>query len=366
MKFLNKKEQVIDLEITPYGKSLLARGRFKPEYYSFFDDDTLYASQYGGFEEVQNDTSGRIKEVPQLETQAFFYGAGTQVRNATAYHRLTAHEKSFSEASSSQPRDINNMPYVADDFVTIGTIPDRDFIGIPLGTSKLNSSHAPAWNITALEGFISGSSPYWNYPSGSHKVLRIPQIDFDHITYKVEMENKITAEEYYEFGDQPREPNSGLDGMILNVSGSSIILEIQENNADFEWENFDVEVYEVNTQEFSGSGPNDSWTRDFLVPLFFKKQMSQIQNGILVEPDELREATDSYIDSNYVEYYFDILVDDEIAQSDMCRVQPPNKLEGVFSQKALDCGTDTPARKNIDQLYDTSGEKIDPCEDEEE
>ena len=362
MKFLNKKEQVIDLEITPYGKSLLARGRFKPEYYSFFDDDALYASQYGGFEEPQNDTSERIREVPQLETQAFFYGAESQVRDATAYHRLTAKEKTLANVSGSQPRDINNLPYVADDFVTIGTIPDRDFIGLPIGASAMNTSYAPAWNVRVLEGQIASSSPYWNYPSGSHKVLRIPQLNFDHITYTIEMGDKAWADEYYEF--QPA-AGSTVAGKVLNVSGSSIILEIGEPNTDYEWENFDIEVYEVNTQEFSGSGPNNKWTRDFLIPLFFKKQMSQIQNGILVEPDELLEDSNPYIDSNYVEYYFDILVDDEISKSDMCKVKPGDQTEGVFSERNLECDTSIGRqRKNIDELYDTT-EKIDPCEDEE-
>ena len=104
---------------------------------------------------------------------------------------------------------------------------------------------------------------------------------------------------------------------------------------------------------------------DFLIPLFFKKQMSQIQNGILVEPDELLEDSNPYIDSNYVEYYFDILVDDEISKSDMCKVKPGDQTEGVFSERNLECDTSIGRqRKNIDELYDTT-EKIDPCEDEE-
>ena len=57
MKFLNKKEQVIDLEVTPYGKSLLARGRFMPEFYAFYDNDILYDGEYGGVLEHQNSSS---------------------------------------------------------------------------------------------------------------------------------------------------------------------------------------------------------------------------------------------------------------------------------------------------------------------
>ena len=42
MSFFNKKEDVIDLQLTQYGKYLLSQGKLKPVYYAFFDDDILY------------------------------------------------------------------------------------------------------------------------------------------------------------------------------------------------------------------------------------------------------------------------------------------------------------------------------------
>ena len=41
-KFLNKKEQVIDFQLTPYGNYLLSTGVFKPAYYAFYDSNILY------------------------------------------------------------------------------------------------------------------------------------------------------------------------------------------------------------------------------------------------------------------------------------------------------------------------------------
>ena len=38
MEFFNKKEEVIDLQLTQYGKYLLSLGKFKPVYYAFYDD----------------------------------------------------------------------------------------------------------------------------------------------------------------------------------------------------------------------------------------------------------------------------------------------------------------------------------------
>ena len=35
MKFLNKKEQVFDIQLTPYGKQKLSMGKLNPTYYAF-------------------------------------------------------------------------------------------------------------------------------------------------------------------------------------------------------------------------------------------------------------------------------------------------------------------------------------------
>ena len=63
MELFNKREDVIDLELTPYGELLLLEGVFKPTYYAFFDDEVLYDSRYAGIEvEAQNKIKDRIKE----------------------------------------------------------------------------------------------------------------------------------------------------------------------------------------------------------------------------------------------------------------------------------------------------------------
>jgi len=74
MEFFNKKEDVLDIELTPFGELLLSKGKFKPEYYAFFDDGVLYDSSYANVTEIQNETKKRIKEVPRLKTQYQFRG----------------------------------------------------------------------------------------------------------------------------------------------------------------------------------------------------------------------------------------------------------------------------------------------------
>ena len=48
MEFFNKKEEVIDLKLTQFGRHLLSKGKFKPVYYSFFDDNIMYDSTKAG------------------------------------------------------------------------------------------------------------------------------------------------------------------------------------------------------------------------------------------------------------------------------------------------------------------------------
>ena len=69
MSFFDAKQEVIDIELTLFGRGLLARGFFKPVYYRFFDDDVLYNIEYAGVSEEQNTTEDRILETPRAKTQ---------------------------------------------------------------------------------------------------------------------------------------------------------------------------------------------------------------------------------------------------------------------------------------------------------
>ena len=51
MEFFDKKEEVLDVQLTEYGKYLLSTGRMRPVYYAFFDDDILYDTNAASFSE---------------------------------------------------------------------------------------------------------------------------------------------------------------------------------------------------------------------------------------------------------------------------------------------------------------------------
>ena len=67
MSFFDKKEDVIDIQLTQYGKHILSKGELKPAYYAFFDDDILYDVRYAPKDpddapttETQNEVQDRI------------------------------------------------------------------------------------------------------------------------------------------------------------------------------------------------------------------------------------------------------------------------------------------------------------------
>ncbi len=115
MEFFNKKEEVIDIKLTQFGKNLLARGAFKPVFYQFFDDDIIYNSNYGGFDEHQNSSEIRIiEETPKLKTQSLTLGVETNyiVENHKEQEEKQAREKkqkeSFKKAKEKPQGDTKN------------------------------------------------------------------------------------------------------------------------------------------------------------------------------------------------------------------------------------------------------------------
>lgn len=68
MGFLNQKEEVLDIKLTPTGERLLMLGALKPAYYAFFDDEVIYDAEYVDISnEAQNDIETRIQDIPRNE-----------------------------------------------------------------------------------------------------------------------------------------------------------------------------------------------------------------------------------------------------------------------------------------------------------
>ena len=69
MEFFNKKEEVLEVVLTNYGRDKLAAGQFNPTFYAFFDDDVLYDVSGSGDTENQNSAEPRIQSnTPKIKT----------------------------------------------------------------------------------------------------------------------------------------------------------------------------------------------------------------------------------------------------------------------------------------------------------
>jgi|TARA_R110002020_G_scaffold208233_2_gene413924 hypothetical protein len=351
MKFLDQKEEVIDLEITPYGKSLLSKGMWKPAYYAFYDDEVLYDSHYAGITEAQNSASVRIREVPQLQTQAHFYSAEKKVKEAVAFHLLNDEEKQAARSSGLEPSDINSKPYVMDDNVTIEMTPDREFNKAPIGTSAHNSQYAPSWDINVIEGEISSSTEILQGLN-----LPIPQLNMSASMYEYVISEEAMGESFYKFDEDGQlSENHPLKNKFLNVVGKSVILEVDETNTDFSWENFDIEVYEVEQRTFSDAQTvGGTHIKEFLKPLVFPKIEAKIKNNILQDTPETamwKPDFNQFFDPRYAEYFLQFIVDDDIDPSKICdRIR--DKPLGLYSRKTINCqDSDSQERVDISNLY---------------
>ena len=231
-KFLNKKEQVFDIQLTTYGKYLMSIGKMQPVYYAFFDDNILYDKRYctGSYfgttvstalYEPQNDIHKRIKqETPYLEclvqftdieelSQQIENSGETQYVDATPQQQLARgdifrYEKSIGDA------------YLESD----------------------SSNYAPAWKFVTLQNKISSSAE-----DDSTTLSHIPQIN---LTLNYEKEAFVF--------DQNMLPNSigeirgttGVfaDNQVVGLKTDDALIYLEEVNTALLVENFDIEVYE--------------------------------------------------------------------------------------------------------------------------
>jgi len=127
MTFFNRKEEVVQLELTREGRRQLSLGNFKPAYYEFLDDDILYDRKNldSDGNEEQNEIKKRIKDKLTLRIPT---------------------------ARQSVPTGSNVY------------LPENKTIE-SLGSFTPYSNYKPAWNITARDGEIFSGSGDITYSS---------------------------------------------------------------------------------------------------------------------------------------------------------------------------------------------------------
>ena len=329
MSFFNKKEEVLQLKLTQYGKYLLSRGELIPKYYAFFDEAVLYDSQHAGFEEQQNNIEPRIQEnTPANKTQHIFSGAETNIKKLT-----------FNIATQMKHWE-KNLPYpqnTADRHYSLGAT--------PIGTSNLGTEKAPAFNVNFLINEMSSS---YQHSTGSHQILNIPQLNVD-VAYETAISftaDQVAGSSFRGLGGLEL-GTSFEDGTSIVITEDHILLEIDEANTPYSSKNFDIEVFLIedeNAVGFTTPGISKPKRKETLTPLSFVHAHPEIVNEILVEEADLGPQYLS-IDPSYVEYFLDIVTDGDIDPNIMCSVLTQDKLEIIFDEFEFEC--DDAAQQDI-------------------
>mgnify|MGYP001495926885 CR=1 FL=1 len=298
MEFFNKKQDVIDIQITPFGRHLMSRGVFNPVYYSFHDDAVLYNSEKGGFSEEQSDSQARIKETPLVKSATTF--SSLEKKFAYQYGQKIFESKKF---------DSKAMQPTSEKMYSLWT---------SIGTSDLNSDPAPAVHLTFLKGNMSGSfSKTWNLKGqdGGINTRHIPQLKAD-----IEIEYKNISpndDAFYEY-----ETGVGYDfALVTPPNEAYFLIKVGEEFAPYQKENFDIEVFEIVENEAG------DLTEQVLRQLSFYPK--ETENEIFSWLDEPTPQDDP----NYVNHYFDLLVDSEIDDKIICSLDPVSKTKGHFADR---------------------------------
>ena len=304
---------MINIELTPYGRSLLSNGKLEAAYYAFFDNDILYDAAAGGFSEAQNEIQTRIlSETPYLKPQ----------RDKLSPEGLIS---SFERTQSdTRPHTKLKLNYMTE----------------PLGTSEQTSDFGPAWKSTFIQGTISGSVQ--TTLTGSSVYLRqIPQIE-SIIEYTMQIKNDADNPPVSGQRISPRAPVSIIfpDGTYLDIIEEQIVCQLLEKEGFLFKDGLEVQAFLYEDTESEN-----------LLPLKFLPRDRGIKDGILLDESPRSSAE---IDSSYVEYYINFNTDNQIPNDDICSGIQNLKSSDIELGLEINC----PDEEGID--FDIYGTRIGP------
>ena len=268
VRFFNQKEEVINLELTAYGKEKFSKGEFLPAYYAFYDGSIIYDGEYAKINETQNDITTRITtETPKLKPNARFSS-----KPGSVYSLITSEDQ-----DSANQNSLHNANYTR-----------------TLGSSDPNSNHLPSWKIKVLDISDIGLNQGVEYKLGN----TIPQMS---ATLFIDYE---TLE------------GTGQDGVpiVYTLLGSdNLYLNVEELNTVFKSNgNFDIEIYKSGSDGQLSSLGFINNNSDQASLLRAQTDPFVLANNIRGNNDQINTAF-PILDEKYVEFYLNINVDSEIS-----------------------------------------------------
>ena len=251
MSFFNKKEEVLEIQLTQYGKYLLSKGKFKPVFYSFSDDEILYDTAYAesksevkqeSFERIQEDTV-RLRPIYEHESAE----ERVKRRNEQIATNLRDNPRT-GLLERIQADGLYGSDNVNDNFM----VPDnRRLVRNLLGTSELGNQNAPSWVVQSLNDerfetpiLVSSSFPNIGYRRPQINII----VDHNIKSKRLEAENFIGLEQFFD-QDGTEGHIDFVDGMRLSLKDSRIVLDFDEKNVSNDKENFEIEFFSVDQEQ---------------------------------------------------------------------------------------------------------------------
>jgi hypothetical protein len=395
MEFFDKKQEVIDIQLTRYGRHLLSRGKFKPVYYCFSDDDIIYDQRWVSgtvTKETQNAVQERIqKETPRLKTQnskanaeiTVFNHANNQMENIIDLYNVSTDVMQMTAIAAGAKPGAEEVAFAE----ILGSIKlDVDFadseklLEYRLGQKRYFTDFAPAWNVIFYKSPLSSSSPMYIKENIAKMVpqlnvsltdtfymLNATQEAFTTYPYLQHILNKAkkfdpvsNLEEGYAFSDIEDAGETDLgyslkedyyneyfssfpleDGSVF-VEKDFLFVSFEEANVDFTKENFTLEIFKVVTP------PGE-------------KDVEQLNRLTFYERSN--RAT-TVLGSNAVEAVFDIKFDTDINKVLACSLINDERIlktKNIYNTNVFACD-----KLRVDKDYE-SGDiyDLDPVEPEE-
>lgn len=309
MTFFNKKTEVMKVELTPHGRYLLSIGKLKPHRYRFFDEGVIYDStgsiRNDGTEEHQSDIDNRIVyETPLLK------GNPNRTGVATSYNNYQAVDVLVKEVRTN----------VKDD--TINTLTR------PLGTVRSDKINTVAFKVKAYDSQIISNQKFYNYADALD--LNIPQIHVK-VQYSASIVNTIIENQIDTTIDY--QSDAFLSGDSYKISPQIPIIEIFEKNGIDEKENFNLTVYKVEVPLTNMNNEKILYQK-----MKLENQQKQIVDGFLVDNNELfLDQMVSISNEQNLSYYFDLIYDYEIKDSEFCRQIGDIPVKNPYLDKQIKC-----------------------------
>jgi hypothetical protein len=275
-QFINRQEEVLEIELTPYGKYLFSQGKFDPQYYSFYDDDILYDGIFGGLIETQNDIATRVKNTERISL--------------------------FSNFSGSVRNNQTNSNIISDSFQKL-TAANAKFFRC-LGNNSPWSDYSPAWMVSTMPDSalfaVDGTNSFYSYESE----YSVPVVNAT-----LEMEYSGSSEDFIYNGEVV--PFTSYATMVED----KLVIDIQELNTLFKvGGNYDVEIFKIPRNQ---TGEEQIKQLSFIDPEADNSDLlyNQVSDPYLVsylQSDAKLENLYPILNPSYVEYYLNVRVDTEI------------------------------------------------------